>query len=227
MILIPEIQTIVILVPRTGTRSLKKAVAERYPQSMLLYRHMEADGVPQGYDRWRKVGVVRDPVERLWSLYKYLQRFGLDWCAEHDATYTAQMRASVRVPFEDWLLSNELPFTTPYDRSGYNRFFPAYCCRHPMPENRKSQFLYLRPDLGTEIYRFDVVEELFRDLDVSPGHQNGTASVSREPLTAAAAEYVARWFRWDLLACAAPEREQIAKIDPLSASLIPFGSIAA
>ncbi|MBL3684559.1 hypothetical protein F2981_16960 [Sinorhizobium meliloti] len=45
---------------------------EKYPRSTLIYRHMEADGVPAGYDRWRKVGVVRHPVERLWSLYKFL-----------------------------------------------------------------------------------------------------------------------------------------------------------
>ena len=73
----------------------------------MLYRHMEADGVPHGYDRWRKVGVVRNPVDRLWSLYKYLQRFGLDWCAEHDETYTARMRASVEQPFEQWLIGND------------------------------------------------------------------------------------------------------------------------
>jgi hypothetical protein len=84
-----------ILTPRTGTRALKRAIAERYPQSFMLYRHMEADGVPQGYDRWPKIGVVREPVARLWSLYKYLKRFGLDFCEEHDTTYTAKMRQSV------------------------------------------------------------------------------------------------------------------------------------
>ena len=198
MILIPELKTVVILVPRTGTRSLKKAIAERYPQSMLLYRHMEADGVPQGYDRWAKVGVVRNPVDRLWSLYKYLQRFGLDWCAEHDETYTAQMRASVAVPFEDWLTGNDLPFTTPYDSAGLGRFLPAYCCRHPLPENRKSQFVHLRPDLGTEIYRHDQVNDLFQRLRVDPPRINGTDTSSPPPLTEAGRRYVERWFAWDL-----------------------------
>lgn len=51
MILIPEIQTVVILVPRTGSGSLRRAVAAKYPQSILLYRHMEADGVPAGHDK--------------------------------------------------------------------------------------------------------------------------------------------------------------------------------
>lgn len=202
MILVPEIKTVVILVPRTGTRSLKAALAARYPSSMLIYRHMEADGVPHGYDRWQKVGVVRHPVDRLWSLYKYLQRFGLDWCAEHDETYTAQMRASVSVPFEDWLLNNDLPFTTPYDRAGLGRFYPAYCCRHPVPENRKSQFMYLRPDLGTQIYRFCDLGALFERLDVAPPHINGTAAAATPALSPAAQAYVDRWFAWDLRAIA-------------------------
>ena len=200
MILIPEIKTVVILVPRTGTRALKGAIAQRYPESILLYRHMEADGVPQGYDRWRKVGVVRDPVDRLWSLYKYLQRFGLDWCAEHDETFTASMRASVSVPFESWLIGNELPFTTPYDSAGLGRFFPAYCCRHPLPENRKSQFVHLRPDLGTEIFPYSQIGDLFADLGVAPHRINGTDSSPPPLLSCEARSYVARWFQWDTAA---------------------------
>jgi hypothetical protein len=43
MILIPEIETVLILVPRTGTGSLRRAVLQRYPRAMLIYRHMEAD----------------------------------------------------------------------------------------------------------------------------------------------------------------------------------------
>jgi hypothetical protein len=203
MILIPELKTVVILTPRTGTRSLKRAIAQRYPESMLIYRHMEADGVPQGYDRWRKVGVVRHPVDRLWSLYKYLERFGLDWCAEHDETYTAKMRESVQQPFEKWLMNNELPFTAPYDSAGLGRFFPAYTCRHPLPENRKSQFVYLRPDLGTRTFRYDDVAALHEALGVTPAILNGTAAIIPPELSPAAWSYVRRWFEWDLAAVGA------------------------
>lgn len=198
MILVPELQTVIILTPRTGTRALKRAIAERYPQSIMLYRHMEADGVPFGYDRWQKIGVVRHPLDRLWSLYKYLDRFGLDWCQEHDEIYTAQMRASVQMPFEKWLINNDLPFTTPYDSAGLGRFFPAYACRHPLPENRKSQFVYLRPDLGTVVYRYDMLEVLFGHLDVDPPVLNATRDDKPPKLTSEAAAYVRRWFSWEL-----------------------------
>lgn len=197
MIIVPEINSVVLLTPRTGTRALKRAVAERYPRSFMLYRHMEADGIPQGYDRWPKIGVVRDPVERLWSLYKYLQRFGLDFCEEHDRTYTAKMRESVRRPFDDWLIHNELVFTSPYDSAGLGRFFPAYTVRHPLPENRKSQFIYLRPDLGTEVIPYTEIGQLYRALDVKPSRMNATADEPPPELGAEAQVYVERWFRWD------------------------------
>jgi hypothetical protein len=199
MLIVPELKAVVILTPRTGTRALKNAILSKYPSAMLLYRHMEADGVPHGYDRWERVGVVRDPVDRLWSLYKYLARFGLDWCTEHDETYTARMRASVEQPFESWLLNNDVPFTTPYDSAGLGRFFPAYACRHPLPENRKSQFMYLRPDLGTRIYRYDEIDMLHELLCVDDviSRENGTNDTAAPPLSQEADQYIQRWFAWD------------------------------
>ena len=200
MLIIPELQRVVILTPRTGTRSLKNAILKTYPQAFMPYRHMEADGVPHGYDRWQKVGVVRDPVERLFSLYKYLKHFGLDWCAEHDETYTAQMRASVNTTFEYWLLRNELVFTSPYDAAGLGRFFPAYACRHPLPENRKSQFIYLRPDLGTKIWRYADLVDFHKELGISDvvGKENSTSNDYPPTLSSLGREYVERWFAWDL-----------------------------
>lgn len=198
MILIPEIKTVVILTPRTGTRSLRRAVAARYPEAIFIYRHMEADGVPQGYDRWSKVGVVRDPVERLWSLYKYLQRFGLDHCQEHEPDYTQAQRESVNRPFDDWLLNNERVFTSPYDSAGKGRFYPFFTVRHPLPENRKSQFIYLRPDLGTEVVPYANVNRLYEALGVEPERHNATTSEPPPQLSVQAELYMSRWFAWDI-----------------------------
>jgi len=203
MILVPEIQTVVILVPRTGSGSLKRAVAERYPRSMLIYRHMEADGVPLGYDRWRKVGVVRHPVERLWSLYRFLKNFrgSSDPLYEEGnrQTYLEKQRRSVECPFDEWIVRNEIVFTSPYDSDGLNRFWPHFSVRHALPETRKSQFLYLRPDLGTEIYPFAQLSCLFRELDVDGGHFNASGCVDPPPpLSAKAMDHLARFFAWDL-----------------------------
>jgi hypothetical protein len=204
VILIPELQTVVILTPRTGTRSLKNAVLRTYPQASLLYRHMEADGVPQGYDRWRKVGVVREPIARLWSLYKYLERFGVDWCQEHDVDFAASLRASVNLNFGTWMTSNLLPFTTPYDSAGLGRFFAPYTVRHPLPENRKSQFVYLRPDLGTQIWPYDKVADLHAALGVETRWENRTTESPHPELNVFEREYVERWFAWDLNAAKSP-----------------------
>lgn len=193
MILIPKLETVVILTPRTGSGSLRRAIAEKYPKSMLIYRHMEADGVPHGYDRWQKVGVVRHPLDRLWSLYKFLTHFNGD----HDAAYIRSMRESVRMPFSDWIVRNRVPFTTPYDSAGDGRFFPNYTVRHPLPENIKSQFMYLRPDLGTEILQFDRLQAVEARLGVKLGRVNATISPGAPEITEEAREHMQRWFAWD------------------------------
>lgn len=199
MILVPEIETVVILVPRTGSGSLKLALLHQYPQAMAIYRHMEADGVPAGYDRWRRVGVVRDPVERLWSLYKFLQRFD----GPYPEAYIAAQRASVARSFSEWLVENREVFTCPYDSGGGSRFWPRYAVRHALPETRKSQFLYLRPDLGTEVWAYGDLPELWSSLGVADAQavldKNRSADAGETPaLTPAAFEHVQRVFAWDL-----------------------------
>lgn len=203
MIIIPEIETVVILVPRTGSGSLRRAIAETYPKSMLIYRHMEADGLPLGYDRWRKVGVVRHPLSRLWSLYKFLQvpYFGGDgrrWRAD-DQAFIDAMRKSVTVPFDRWVIENQVPFTTPYDTSGNERFYPQFSVRHPLPENRKSQEVYLRPDLGTEIFHYHTQQKLYDSLNLQEAkvRHNVTDSSAIPLICNEAQNHMDRFFRWD------------------------------
>jgi hypothetical protein len=195
MILIPEIETVVILVPRTGSTSLKNVIANTYPKSILLYRHMEADGIPQGYDRWRKVGVVRNPIDRLWSLYKFLTDFN----GNYNLAYIAAMRESVRVPFDRWITNNKVVFTSPYASDGSPDFYPRYAVRHLLPENLKSQFLYLRPDLGTDVIRYGDKSRLERSLKINIDRFDRVTSRSTPipTLSQDAYDHVCRVFQWD------------------------------
>jgi hypothetical protein len=194
MILIPEIQTVIILPPRTGSGSLRRAVAETYPAAMPIYRHMEADGVPFGYQRWRRIGIAREPLDRLWSLYKFLSRISGDY----DQSYISQMKDSARFPFNQWILQNQTIFTGAHDYGNGNRYFPGYAVLHPMPETRKSQFIYLRPDLGTEVFQYEELGGVAQSLGLSLGRHNHTDTTPPPEPNAAVSEHLHRFFNWDL-----------------------------
>lgn len=197
MIIVPEIETVVILVPRTGSASLRRALLAKYPQAMQLYRHMEADGVPAGYDRWPKVGVVREPTERLWSLYKFLRDYAPERAVQGDAYAQAQRRSAER-PFDEWITDNQTVFTNPYDTAGSLRFYPGFSVRHSIPETRKSQYIYLRPDLGTWVYDFSELQEVEKRLGVTLDRFNRTPGECIPSLSARAQSHIKQFFEWDL-----------------------------
>lgn len=191
MIIVPEIKTVVILVPRTGSKSLHMAIKQRYPMSFMLYRHGEANLVPWGYDMWTKVGVARHPIGRLWSLYNFIKQYdGRAYTPE----FFAKLRASVEQPFEDWLINNDMPFAQGYRDDGYD---PFYMSSQRLPENRKSQYIYLRPDLGTKIFTFETgLELLSRRLDINLPHEHFTNS-GNWTISIGAAARLRQWLQWD------------------------------
>lgn len=202
VILIPELKTVLILVPRTASGSFKRAVLTKYPRAMMPYRHMEADGIPVGYDRWQKVGVCRHPVERLWSLFKFIGTMGGEYdegSGHNDPNYIAALRGSlIKYPsFSDWVLNNETVFSQPHDASS-GKFYPNYYLLHALPENTKSQFVYLRPDLGTLIYDFDNIDGLASRLRIELPHTHKTESKKPPPLSRAAKNHVRRVFEWEI-----------------------------
>ncbi len=75
-----------------------------------------------------------------------------------DVGSNKQAAAIMTLNCPKWLLHNEVVFTQPLSITSA-RYNPGYAVMHMLPENRKSQFTYLRPDLGTQIFLFD-------DLDV-------------------------------------------------------------
>jgi hypothetical protein len=197
MIIVPELETVVILPPRTGSGSLKEALLATYPKAVMLYRHMEADGVPIGYDRWRKVGVVRNPIDRLHSMYRFIKFSGGGSYADYPELWK-RLQKSVAGEFEDWLLNNEMVFTQGHDSAGRGRYWPQFSTIHSLPENRKSQFIYLRPDLGTELLKFGDWGAIEGRLGVQLGHKNGTGSYERPHLSPEAMRHIVAFHRWDV-----------------------------
>lgn len=191
MIIIPEIETIVILTPRTGSTVLHHAVTDKYPLAFMPWRHMEADGIPLGYGSWRKVGACRHPVHRLWSLYNYL--LDIRRQGHKNIAYVTKMYYSVHGrSFEDWLTGNAELFV-----SGNT---PFYTCRHNIPETRKSQRVYLRPDLGTKLYPYAALDKLAFDLEVKLEPQREKLTVPPK-LTEAGERHIREFFSWDLENC--------------------------
>lgn len=211
MIIIPELETVVILPPRTGSKALRNALLSTHPQSFMPYRHMEADGVPHGYDQWRRVGICRHPIDRLWSLYRYVKVMGEgrepDGKGKWEPGYIEAQADAANRPFDDWIINNRLPFTTPYSQ-GDASFYPNFCVLHALPENRKSQKLYLRPDLGTQVYGYECADRLHKELGVNPDRINAAPPASRPTLSNEALEHIYRFFSWDLANCHADPSKQ-------------------
>ncbi|MCQ4630912.1 hypothetical protein GB927_012740 [Shinella sp. CPCC 100929] len=195
MIIIPEKELVLITPPRTGSTSLSDQIAKNYPMSFRPYRHMEADGIPFGYDRWRRVGVFREPVARLWSVYHYCKSVAIS--DRGTPAWREKLLRSVSAPFEEWLIENPIVFTDPFDSAG-TRYYPRYAVRSPVPENRKSLFMYLRPDLGTEIMELN---DLMLLLDLDPSERKNSSSCPAAPrysdLPLPAREHFYTFFDWD------------------------------
>lgn len=192
MIIIPEIQKVLILVPRAASTSLQQAVLAKYPEAINLYRHMEACAIPKGYSNWESIGIIREPLERLWSLYWYLQSLNTrghskqEWV---DAQYDAVRCKS----FEWWLLTNEHPFNTPWNG---NEYCPFYMVTYPMAENKKSQRYYLldcdRVIPMTQLHKAERLLELDplpKSNEASPGYNI--------PVTERIKAHMEEHFSWD------------------------------
>ncbi len=154
MIIIPELEKIVLCPPKTASTTLRKAITDKYSQSFVLYTHGEANMIPPGYDSWEKVGLIRDPLDRLYSLYRYCMNFDHPNCSLH----SFRMRDSVQSAhgFADWILENKEIFS--YGFTGRSIQSPRYLTLCAMPETRKPQTLTLRPDLGTKVWFFEDIK---------------------------------------------------------------------
>ena len=61
----------------------------------------------------------------------------------------------------------------------------------------KSQYVYVRPDLGTVIYKYEDVDKLAESLGVELGQHNVTTEEKPPELSVDAALHVHNYFAWD------------------------------
>lgn len=192
MLILPSLRAVVLQPPRTGSTSLRDAVLARWPDAVSLHRHMERDGIPEPFATWTVIATVREPVERLYSLWKYMR------CAPEEPAmpgWTARIRADADRPFEAWLLESREAFSHE-TLDGVS--LPYYRTRHRMPIARKSLFHTLRPDLGPiEIFRFEAMDALARRLDVALAHKNRSEPGGPPSLSVAGRAHVDRYHAWD------------------------------
>lgn len=193
MLVIPEHQTIVILPPRTGSSSIHEAVAAVSPGAFMLYRHAEADAIPPGYDGYRVTGFVRHPLARMWSLYKFCAtldpRTSATWAQEEVLRLAESVQGR---NFDDWLLNNVELFLPAH--TGH----PGLYQTHYMPETRKSQHFYLRPDLGTEIVPFSELAHWMESCGLPVVHTNDSPRLPIPPNSPAIELHLAKYMSWEL-----------------------------
>lgn len=194
MLIIPEVQTIFVFPPRTASNTFCQELISAFPRSFLLYRHMEADGVPEGFERYRKVGFMRHPLSRLWSLFKFCSMINEEEVAKIFPAEAARVSKSVEgLSFESWVLNNKELFM-PKDTG-----IPYLHQRHHMPETRKSQHVYLRPDLGTQIMKFQDLHKHMEGLGLNPAiHLGKSPSTVMPKMTVKLKRHLEKYFLWDM-----------------------------
>lgn len=196
MLIIPELETVVLQPPRTGSTSLRDAVLKRYPYAFTPYRHMERDGIPLGYDRWKTICIVRHPADRLASLYRYMKRFSSTTSIACEA-WKRRMSEDVDRPFAEWLWESHEIFTDPINHDG--TFIPRYAVRHPMPIARKSLWHWARPDLGpVDLLKLEDAPAIEACLDVSLERSNASKDCATAEACASVAEFLAFLHSWDM-----------------------------
>lgn len=193
MLIIPELETVVLQPPRTGTSALKDAVLSAYPKAFLLYRHMEFAGIPSGYEQWTVVAQVRHPRRRLESLYQYMSAPEIR--ADTDPHWLTSVRAATSRGFEHWLLEDPYVFANP-SPSEAKAFRPRYQVQFAWREQIKSQRLWAaRADrlIYFESLEADAKHVLGITLDVrgasAPLHLTWTPSMEA---------HLRKWHTWDL-----------------------------
>jgi hypothetical protein len=195
MIIVPELEAVVIQPPRTGSTSIKEAVLKKYPEAFSPYRHMEIHGTPAGYDVWRSICIIRHPLERLHSLYRFMGKFSTRPVSS--PSWAARLQGDVDRSFEDWLTDSREVFTDPWEPDG--GFIPRYLVMDRTPIARKSQRAWVGPcEKSVTLLKLENPRAIEACLGIDLPHLN--AAMDRTPLETSRGieEFLGQYHAWDL-----------------------------
>lgn len=194
MIIIPEIETVVLQPPRTGSSTVKDEILERYPKAFALYRHMEYAGLPMGYGLWRVVCQVREPCARMESLFKYMRAPELR--GDTDPMWLAEVKKATSRGFKHWLLEDGYVFANPTPSAG-KAYRPRYQVAFPWREQVKSQGLWAAQ--ATHLLHYESLGESAADLlGIQIKVRRGATSPETFIWDNEMGTHMRRWHSWDL-----------------------------
>lgn len=196
MIIIPELETVLLQPPRTGTTSIREAVLKKYPKAFAPYRHMEYAGIPVGYERWRVVCQVRNPYQRMVSLFNYMKNPEVR--EDTDPVWIEKVKAETTLGFSHWLRNGSFVFANPA-ASDAKPFRPRHMCLYPLPEQQKSQSFYgkfANSFLYFENLALDA--EKFLNIDAADIPVRGSTDNLPYDFSVEDIKFMYKWHAWDI-----------------------------
>lgn len=168
MIAVPELKTIFITPPRTASSSLREELPKSFPKTSIISCHGEFNLIPSCFSDYKVVGVVRDPIERLNSLYNFIKNVDENrFLAGHIGALKEEQAS---LTFVEWLFYSKVPFTLPLLDDQFN---PRYNVHNILPESQKTYEMYFGKN--SEYIMFDSLTE---QLGLRKSNSSGTKSLS-------------------------------------------------
>jgi hypothetical protein len=130
--------------PRSGSTALKQTVLDVYKDAFCPHRHGEVELFNRGFDQvlysnWTFVYCLRDPVERLKSLWRYMQNVSPQRNPAAPPWWIREQNLDADRPFSDWVMQSTSKFSSPdNDEDTY------HAVAFQMPAVHKSATQYLK-----------------------------------------------------------------------------------
>lgn len=142
MFIIPELRTVVIAPARTGSTSLRKRIAERWPNSLHPYRHGEWIMTPDEFKDYSAIYVARWPDNRMKSTWNYLAATSYERNCKAPHSWVDACHAEGSRDLNDWFQNSTHTFhsPTPGLAEGEHDYFKT---AFTVPVNRKGVELYM------------------------------------------------------------------------------------